>query len=134
MLQFSEQAAADGMCLVLAGVLDTETGLYYLQSRYYDPEVGRFINADSFASTGQGLLGNNMFGGNLGKVTGSVAYSENCIAYSLGVTVGGTATIIPSLGGVPKTHYVQLFEVTIGSQQPSRHSNYNKYTGGQNSQ
>ena len=25
---------------------DDETGLYYLQSRYYDPEVGRFINAD----------------------------------------------------------------------------------------
>ena len=34
-------------------VYDTETGLYYLQSRYYDPEVGRFINADAFASTGQ---------------------------------------------------------------------------------
>ena len=26
---------------------DNETGLYYLQSRYYDPQVGRFINADS---------------------------------------------------------------------------------------
>lgn len=26
---------------------DSETGLYYLQSRYYDPNVGRFINADS---------------------------------------------------------------------------------------
>lgn len=25
---------------------DVETGLYYLQSRYYDPETGRFINAD----------------------------------------------------------------------------------------
>jgi len=25
---------------------DTDTGLYYLQSRYYDPAVGRFINAD----------------------------------------------------------------------------------------
>ena len=25
---------------------DTDSGLYYLQSRYYDPEVGRFINAD----------------------------------------------------------------------------------------
>ena len=35
--------------------------MYYLQSRYYDPEVGRFLNADAFASTGQGLLGNNMF-------------------------------------------------------------------------
>ena len=40
---------------------DTETTLYYLQSRYYDPELGRFINADSYASTGQGILGNNMF-------------------------------------------------------------------------
>lgn len=25
---------------------DNETGLYYLKSRYYDPEVGRFINCD----------------------------------------------------------------------------------------
>ena len=42
-------------------VYDHETGLYYLQSRYYDPEIGRFINADAFASTGQGITGNNMF-------------------------------------------------------------------------
>lgn len=40
---------------------DEETGFYYLQSRYYDPSIGRFINADSFASTGQGFLGYNMF-------------------------------------------------------------------------
>ena len=40
---------------------DAETSLYYLQSRYYDPEVGRFINADAYASTGQGILGTNMF-------------------------------------------------------------------------
>ncbi len=26
---------------------DSETGLYYLKSRYYDPQVGRFINADT---------------------------------------------------------------------------------------
>ena len=42
-------------------VYDHETGLYYLQSRYYNPEWGRFLNADVFVSTGQGLLGNNMF-------------------------------------------------------------------------
>jgi RHS repeat-associated protein len=42
-------------------VYDTESGLYYLQSRYYDPEIGRFLNADILISTGQGLLGNNMF-------------------------------------------------------------------------
>ena len=40
---------------------DNETGLYYLQSRYYDPAIGRFINADVFASTGQGIIGTNMF-------------------------------------------------------------------------
>ncbi|MBQ8207173.1 MAG: RHS repeat-associated core domain-containing protein, partial [Clostridia bacterium] len=28
---------------------DVETGLYYLESRYYDPETGRFINADSIS-------------------------------------------------------------------------------------
>ena len=32
-----------------------------MQSRYYDPEIGRFINADAYVSTGQGILGNNMF-------------------------------------------------------------------------
>ena len=42
-------------------VYDTETSLYYLQSRYYNPEWGRFISADEYVSTGQGLLGNNMF-------------------------------------------------------------------------
>ena len=28
---------------------DTETGLYYLNSRYYDPSIGRFINADDIS-------------------------------------------------------------------------------------
>ena len=30
-------------------VYDTETGLYYLSSRYYNPVWGRFINADTAA-------------------------------------------------------------------------------------
>lgn len=42
-------------------VYDRETGLYYLQSRYYNPAICRFINADIFVSTGQGILGYNMF-------------------------------------------------------------------------
>ena len=42
-------------------VYDTETGLYYLSSRYYNPTWGRFINADGYASTGQGFDGHNMF-------------------------------------------------------------------------
>ena len=32
---------------------DNETGLYYLNARYYDSEIGRFINPDIYISTGQ---------------------------------------------------------------------------------
>ncbi len=39
---------------------DNETGFYYLQSRYYDPEVGRFIHADSQLTTGN-VSGMNLF-------------------------------------------------------------------------
>lgn len=35
--------------------------MYYLQSRYYDPAIGRFLNADSYTSTRQGALGHNMY-------------------------------------------------------------------------
>ena len=38
-------------------VYDRETTLYYLQSRYYDPELGRFLNADAYAGTGDGEFG-----------------------------------------------------------------------------
>ncbi len=40
---------------------DTETGLYYLKSRYYDPQVGRFINADILADADRGSAGLNLF-------------------------------------------------------------------------
>jgi RHS repeat-associated protein len=40
---------------------DSDTGLYYLHSRYYDPQVGRFINEDVYIDTGTGALGTNMF-------------------------------------------------------------------------
>ena len=40
---------------------DWDLELYYLQSRYYDPNTCRFINADGYVSTGQGLTGYNMF-------------------------------------------------------------------------
>ena len=49
---------------------DTETSLYYLQSRYYDPAVGRFINTDGSVSTKRGINSCNMF-----------AYCENDPVY-----------------------------------------------------
>ena len=42
-------------------VYDSETGFYYLESRYYDPKICRCLNTDGWASIGQGLLGLDMF-------------------------------------------------------------------------
>jgi len=41
---------------------DTDTGFYYLQSRYYDPAIKRFINADgAISGVGSEILGYNQY-------------------------------------------------------------------------
>jgi len=40
---------------------DYETGWYYLQSRYYDPTVARFLNADGIVGANGGIQGYNLF-------------------------------------------------------------------------
>ena len=41
---------------------DKDLGLYYVSSRYYDPEIGRWINVDSvIADVGGSIQGYNMF-------------------------------------------------------------------------
>ena len=39
---------------------DSESGLYYLMSRYYDPVTHRFVNADGYFQSGDGILDTNM--------------------------------------------------------------------------
>ena len=89
---------------------DSETGFYYLQSRYYDPEIGRFISNDSFATTDRhDLLSCNMFayclndpvnrideGGELSvwATTGLIVGTVFCGAAVTVLTCGvGTATL-----------------------------------------
>ena len=72
--------------------------MYYLQSRYYDPEIGRFINADAFVSTGQGFVGNNMFAfcGN-----NPVCRADNDgMAWELALTGGGSIFAGLSIGSI----------------------------------
>lgn len=40
---------------------DTDTGFYYLQTRYYDPAIRRFINADGNVNANGDIIGFNMY-------------------------------------------------------------------------
>ena len=44
-------------------VYDEDTAMYYLQSRYYDPTTGRFINADNtiFIGSSGTAIGDNIY-------------------------------------------------------------------------
>ena len=89
-------------------VYDTETGLYYLSSRYYNPVWGRFINADGYASRGQGFDGNNMF-----------AYCNgNPLRYrdSSGMLPRNTMTMMTDTGGnTPKPKYSAAIPIGTGT-------------------
>lgn len=79
-------------------VYDQETSLYYLQSRYYDPEMGRFLNADNYPTTGQGFTGNNMFaycGNNpVGRQDVGGTWWTIAIGAVLGGVISGVTTAI----------------------------------------
>ncbi len=74
---------------------DSESGLYYLQSRYYDPAIRRFVNADAYASTGQGIIGTNMF-----------AYCNNDPGNSIDPYGYGYI----SIGGTSRNNFCELME------------------------
>ena len=73
---------------------DSDLGLYYLQSRYYDSNTCRFINADGYVSTGQGLTGYNMFAYCNNNPVMHVDYTgENPIAIYIGYALFALVTI-----------------------------------------
>ncbi len=89
---------------------DRETGLYYLQSRYYDPSIGRFVNADAmeFLGADGSTLSYNLFAYcqnnpvNLSDPTGclpnlaKIAIGAVALAGAIALTVatGGAATAV----------------------------------------
>ncbi|URZ05299.1 RHS repeat-associated core domain-containing protein [Clostridium felsineum] len=99
---------------------DSETGLYYLQSRYYNPEWGRFINADSITANQGELLSGNMF-----------AYCENNpvnkadVDGNIGIIMDGDQTvfIVPAgIGGVSKFSAYEAPKKPASKQSSSKRS------------
>ena len=81
-------------------VYDQETGLYYVSSRYYDPEIGRWISpepnvyAGAFDS-GSGLIGYNVYAYcannpvNLSDPTGEFILTALIVGVVVGAVIGG---------------------------------------------
>ena len=102
---------------------DTETGLYYVSSRYYNPEFGRWINADipetltaDFNNFSQYNLFAYCFNNpvNMSDVTGAwpswatkLVIGTVCAAVAVTITVAtagtGVAAVVPALVAVGKT-------------------------------
>ena len=80
-------------------VYDEETGFYYLNSRYYDPQIKRFINADGYISTGQGFEGYNMFA-YCGNNPVNKVDSTGEFAIAASVAISGLAVATTILGVV----------------------------------
>jgi RHS repeat-associated protein len=85
-------------------VYDPGTGWYYLQSRYYDPATGRFISADVYLSTGQGVLGHNSFAYCLNNPScrvdpaGSLSFAD-ILQFFYNLMKGGGGSTFTSGGG-----------------------------------
>ena len=78
---------------------DCETGFYFLQTRYYDPEVGRFLNMDSIEYANQNFInGINLYAycGNSPVVitdpTGTNWWNDFCSRVVNGVKTAWNAT------------------------------------------
>jgi len=86
-------------------VYDYETGFYYLQSRYYDPNTCRFISADVYLSTGTGVLGNNTF-----------AYCNNnpvVFCDDTGTSLRSTTVVCFDGGGHPANGFYNILDLLI---------------------
>ena len=81
---------------------DTETGWYYLNARYYDPNVGRFLSPDTILGANGGLLGYNLYAYCNNNPVMFVDPSGN-FALSLGSALYGLALAVTALVAVNET-------------------------------
>ena len=80
---------------------DAETGLYYLNARFYDPETARFIQQDSNSGDiFDPLKNNSVYGAGkwCSEFKSAVASNDwNTASYKLGVGVVNTAEVAGSI-------------------------------------
>ena len=94
---------------------DNETDLYYLQSRYYDPEIGRFISADDLLATSCGVLEHNMYVYCNNNPINQMDSSGDISIAIVGLVIGIAALVISSFNNSSNTGVVSSLVEGVGS-------------------
>jgi len=90
-------------------VYDEQTGLYYLRSRYYNPEWGRFINADALLGNIRGLLNHNVYaycGNNPVKRISRDEFTQSYTYVAWPVGLGSSRTPLKNVIMIPQATIV----------------------------
>ena len=77
--------------------LDSDTGYYRLGDRLHDPALGRFLCPDKYVSTGQGILGYNMYAYCGNNPVMRVDCSGECWHIIAGAAAGGAIGAVSSI-------------------------------------
>ena len=88
------------MLLIISGLFykNVETGLYYLNSRYYNPEIGRYINAnDVGAISPSSVNGVNLY---MYSVNNPVSISVHTERIAQVYGSSAASSIVSSGGGI----------------------------------
>lgn len=93
---------------------DTETGLYYLQSRYYNAEWGRFINIDSIGGKVGVLLSHNVFAYSNNNPTNMVDPSGH-FAFALSFVAETVTAVGATIGAVLSSPVVLAGAITAAT-------------------
>ena len=82
-------------------IFDEETGLYYLRSRYYNPAVGRFVNADESLGNCGGVFSHNTYAYGANAPTCTIdsdgmafMFITAAIGAAVGAVVGGCVALV----------------------------------------
>ena len=73
---------------------DNETKLYYLNSRYYNPEWGRFISADIYIDTEQDVNSSNMYSYTGNNPTSRIDVEGEFWFQIAGALIGGAISVV----------------------------------------
>lgn len=89
---------------------DSETGLYYLQSRYYNPEWGRFISADNYGGTIGEIYSHNRYAYCKNNPVNMVDEDGNLAIFTTAIFAIFVVAVIGTIAQIPQETWTNLGE------------------------